>query len=221
MLVNQVNNGFETAVSSEPYLRLAVGAALVNTEVAGNLTIDKFSCISKCEIGRYFGLGCFSFVNNSRIGRYCTFGARVSVGAFSHPTDWLSIHEFQYRDTSGIYGESILEGGVNIAPKNAPTRIGNDVWIGDNACVRAGVGIGDGAIVGMGAVVTADTPAYAIVGGNPARVLRYRFDEQTIAALLDLKWWELNMQELGNVDFSDIHGAIAEIRQRRDAKPSQ
>jgi acetyltransferase-like isoleucine patch superfamily enzyme len=220
MLVNQTNQGFETTISTTPYLRMAVGATLVHTQIVDNVTIDKFSCVSRSELGRYFGLGCFSFVNNSLIGRYCTFGARISVGAFSHPTNWLSIHEFQYRDTSNIYGDSILEGGVNIAPKNAQTQIGNDVWIGDNACVRAGTKIEDGVIVGMGAVVTADVPPYAIVGGSPARVLRYRFDKAVITALLELKWWELEMNDLKNVDFSDVHGAIAIIRQRRDAQSS-
>lgn len=219
MLINRANSGAETLLSSAPYLRLAPGAALVNVELVDNLTIDKQSCVSRSQVGRYFGLGCFSFVNNCRIGRYCTFGARVSVGAFSHPTDWLSVHEVGYRDIANIYGDSILTDGVNRAPQNPATEIGNDVWIGDNACVRAGVRIGDGAIVGMGAVVTADVPPYAIVGGNPARVLRHRFEAPVIAALLALRWWELDMPALKGVDFADVGAAIEQVRQRR-AVPS-
>ena len=69
--------------------------------------------------------------------------------------------------------------------------IGNDVWIGSGAMILSGVTIGDGAVVAARAVVTKDVPPYAIVAGNPARLVRYRFDEATIAALLEAAWWEL------------------------------
>lgn len=214
MIVNITNQSAEAMVCEVPYLRLSPGAAIANSELAGNLTVDKLSCINRCEIGKYFGLGCFSYVSNSRIGRFCTFGARVSVGAFSHPTDWLSIHEVAYRDTRHFYGESVLAPDRNIAPNNAPTVIGNDVWIGDNASVRTGVQIGNGAIVGMGAVISKNVPPYAIVVGNPGRILRYRFDHQTVASLLELQWWRLDMADLCDVDFSDVGTAITLLRQR-------
>ncbi|HEB86989.1 MAG TPA: CatB-related O-acetyltransferase [Gammaproteobacteria bacterium] len=160
-------------------------------------------------------MGCYSYVNNSQIGRYCTFGARVSIGAFSHPTNWLSIHEFQYRNTKNIYGDSILEGNVNIAPKNPLTCIGCDVWIGDNACVKAGVSLGHGAVVGLGAVVVKDVPPYAIVAGNPARILRYRFSKDVINELLEIRWWKLDMMHLKGIVFSDVNRAIVGIDQIR------
>ncbi|WP_311030059.1 CatB-related O-acetyltransferase [Mesorhizobium koreense] len=70
-----------------------------------------------------------------------------------------------------------------------PIRVGNDVWIGRRAVILSGVTIGDGAIIGAGAVVTKDVPPYAVVVGNPARVARYRFDQRQIDALLELRWW--------------------------------
>jgi acetyltransferase-like isoleucine patch superfamily enzyme len=215
MMVSEINHGIDAFVIQSSYIRLEPGAKIINSEITGNLTIDIHSCINKCDIGRYFGLGCFSYVANSRIGRYCTFGTRISVGAFSHPTDWLSIHEFQYRDTTHIYGSSILEGKGNIAPVNAATKIGCDVWIGDNACVRAGVSVGHGAVVGLGAVVISDVPPYAIVAGNPARILRYRFSEDVIDALLRLRWWELDMAHMKGIDFSDVNKAIALVEEIR------
>jgi acetyltransferase-like isoleucine patch superfamily enzyme len=211
MLIHEVNVGRETRVIETPFVRLGPGAKIIQSNVVDNLTIDIDSCINKCDVGRYFGLGCFSYVANSQIGRYCTFGARVSVGAFSHPTDWLSIHEFQYRDTTNIYGNSILDGGVNIAPMNSRTNIGSDVWIGDNACVKAGVSLGHGVIVGLGAVVVKDVPPYAIVGGNPARILRYRFPEDVVRTLIQVRWWELDMTCLKGIDFTNIDMAIASI----------
>jgi len=79
---------------------------------------------------------------------------------------------------------------------NIRTRIGNDVWIGAGAYVKAGVTIGDGAVVGMASVVTRDVPAYAIVAGNPARIIRMRFAEDVVHALLDMQWWLLSDEEL-------------------------
>ncbi len=70
-------------------------------------------------------------------------------------------------------------------------NIGNDVWIGDNVCIKNGITIGDGAVVAMGAVVTKNVPPYAIVGGVPARIIKYRFSEDVIKQLIDLKWWNL------------------------------
>jgi acetyltransferase-like isoleucine patch superfamily enzyme len=215
VIIQQINTGRELRVLQNPYIRLGSGAKIIKSNVLDNLTIDTDSCINKCDIGRYFGLGCFSYVANSQIGRYCTFGARVSIGAFSHPTDWLSIHEFQYRNTANIYGSSILDGDVNIAPVNAKTNIGCDVWIGDNACVMAGTSLAHGAIVSLGAVVMSDVPPYAIVGGNPARILRYRFNEDVISKLLSLKWWELDMEYLKGIDFSDIDKSISCIEEIR------
>jgi virginiamycin A acetyltransferase len=212
MLINKVNIGHQIYIIEDPYIRICENAKILDSEIVGNLTIDNSSCINRSTVDRYFGLGCFSYVANSEIGKYCTFGARVSVGAFSHPTDWLSIHEIQYRDTSNIYGCTVIKNGVNISPKNKRTIIGNDVWIGDNACVRAGVTLGTGSIVGLGAVVVKDVPNYAIVGGNPARILRYRFPENIIRELLTLKWWELSPIELEGINFSDINAAISFLR---------
>jgi hypothetical protein len=94
------------------------------------------------------------------------------------------------------------------------TEIGNDVWIGDRAFIMAGVRIGDGAVVAAGAVVTKDVPPYAVVGGVPARIIKYRFDQPTVDKLLELKWWRYDISEFGEVDWSDVGSAIDVIKRR-------
>lgn len=82
--------------------------------------------------------------------------------------------------------------------------IGNDVWIGAGSIIRKGITIGDGAVVGAGSVVSKDVPPYGIVAGNPARLIKYRFDEATIAEFLDLKWWDLPVEKIFSLPFDDV-----------------
>ena len=98
-----------------------------------------------------------------------------------------------------------------------PCEIGNDVWIGDNVFIKSGVKIGDGAVVGAGAVVTKDVPPYAVVVGVPARVIKYRFDEKTIAELLELKWWDLDAQIVKSLPFRDVGLCIEKLKEIRSA----
>lgn len=215
MAVTKVNASSAAVIEQTPYLHLGPFSKVLATEVAGNNFIGEWCCLNRCAIGRYSALSYCSYAADTEIGRYTTIGSRVSIGAFTHPTDWLSIHEFQYRDISQIYGETIIEEGRNLlADRTRPTRIGNDVWIGDNAAVRRGVTVGDGAIVGLSAVVVSDVEPYTIVVGNPARPVRRRFDDATVKTLLDIRWWTLDMQELRGVDFRNLPSAINELRRR-------
>lgn len=122
------------------------------------------------------------------IGRYGSIadGVEILLGG-NHRTDWATTYPFPalpglWPEAAGIAGSDATRGDV---------AIGHDVWLGSQSMVLSGVAIGTGAVVAARAVVTRDVPPYAIVGGNPARVLRLRFDEARIAALLASRWWDL------------------------------
>jgi len=186
----------------------------IKTRFEGPARIGKGSFITRSIIGKYFGINWNSFVADTHIGSYCTFASRVSVGAFSHPTNWLSIHEFQYRDTFPNFGESIFDSLDSPPISRKITKIGSDVWIGDNAVIRSGVEVGTGVVVGAGTVVTKNLEPYGIYAGNPAKLLRHRFPEKIIVELLELRWWEMSIEQLRGIDFWDIENAIEQLRER-------
>lgn len=126
-------------------------------------------------------------VINAEIGSFCSLASGIRIGEAEHPTTWVSTSPvFQ-----NVNNSSVRKRFAKIdLPKSKRTVIGHDVWIGINAIIKAGVKIGTGAVVASGAVVTKDVEPYAIVGGCPARIIRYRFDDKTIEKLLNSKWWE-------------------------------
>lgn len=129
-----------------------------------------------------------------KVGRFCSIGAEVKIMlGGEHHTDWVTTYPF-----TTLWPESA--GTISGHPKTkGDVIIGNDVWIGYGAFIISGVTIGDGAVVGAQAVVTKSVPPYAIVGGNPARIIRYRFDEEVIRKLLAIAWWNWPEKDIRDV----------------------
>ena len=130
-------------------------------------------------IGNYTYVGRYSTITAATIGKYCSIAPFATIGPGEHLLDSAS--------TSERINDLIPNRSSDLTSKKV--IIGNDVWIGTNTVILRGVTVGDGAVIAAGAVVTKDVPPYAIVGGVPAKIIRYRTDEDTIKALIESQWW--------------------------------
>ncbi|MEP6493321.1 MAG: CatB-related O-acetyltransferase [bacterium] len=154
----------------------------------------------------------FDFIGDRLIiGKYCSIAAEVRfiMNGGNHPTTWLTTYPFP------IFGGGWEAAMPDSWPVKGDTTVGHDVWIGYGVTIMPGVTIGNGAIIATAAVVTKDVPAYAIVGGNPGAVLRYRYDDSTIQRLQQLQWWDWdppkltrNVKALCRGDLDALEGAV-------------
>jgi acetyltransferase-like isoleucine patch superfamily enzyme/SAM-dependent methyltransferase len=136
------------------------------------------------------------------IGKFCAIAPKVTIfGGGEHDTQRTTTFPLNL-----FFRPETLQHGNLDATTKGITRIGNDVWIGQGATLLSGITVGNGAVIGAEAVVTRDVPAYTIVAGNPARVIRPRFSDEVIAQLLDLKWWDWEIEQIqANLDQLQSH----------------
>jgi acetyltransferase-like isoleucine patch superfamily enzyme len=146
--------------------------------------------MSTMERHSFCGYGCE--ISHADIGAFVSIANGVVLGGGRHPIEWVGMSPVFYE------GRDSVTAKFSEHPRPDPKRVtvGNDVWIGRSAIVLPGCVIGDGAVVGAGAIVTKSVEPYAIVAGNPAKLIRYRFDETTRSRLLRTQWWTLSETEL-------------------------
>ncbi len=172
-------------------------SAIKHSSVHKTAAVGNGALIVNSSIGRYTYIYGSSLLHTN-LGNFSSIGFDCTIGGGKHPTDWVSSSPVFYR------GRNVLKTNFsqNAFSEYAQTTIGNDVWIGSKCLIKGGVTIGDGAIIGMGSVVTHNVPPYEIWAGNPAKCIRKRFDEETIEKLLKLRWWdweEDRLKKYGNL----------------------
>ena len=148
---------------------------------------------SQVNIGRYTSINgpatrISACINEINIGSFCSIASSVVIQEYNHKFDRISSYYVNQNLFNGSYLDDITSTG--------PIIIEDDVWIGSNSVILSGITIGRGAIIGAGSIVTKDIPKYSIVAGNPAKVLKQRFTEETISALEESKWWEWSIARI-------------------------
>jgi acetyltransferase-like isoleucine patch superfamily enzyme len=180
------------------------------SKISKTSKINRFSVLRNSVVGDFSFIGPSCTLLNTTIGKFCGISKGVNLGAPIHPTQFISTSPIFYREVNGTGTRWVL--GKKFDDKSGSIFVGNDVWIGFGASIMGGVTIGDGAIIGAHALVTKDVPPYAIVGGVPARVIRYRFSEEVIKLLLELRWWDIPEPKLKkHLDFFSTNVTVETI----------
>lgn len=195
MIKNIFNTVATNLCNRNKELKIPINARVYQAEFEGKNLIGRKVDLSNSVIGYGSYVGNESSLPACKIGKYCSISWNVKLVAGMHPTkNWVSTYPGFFSKATAACCHYVTEQKFEeLKYADSDHRyfceIGNDVWIGAHVLLMNGVKIGDGAIIAAGAVVTEDVPNYAIVGGVPAKVIRYRFEEKEIEFLNELQWW--------------------------------
>jgi acetyltransferase-like isoleucine patch superfamily enzyme len=200
--------------------RISKLSKVKGTSFEGANSVAKFTMVVNSCVGFGTYISSYSKLFNCKIGRYCSIGQKVQVVFGDHPVKkFVSTYPAFYSletATGFTFANTTRFKEYTYTDENEKyfAEIGNDVWIGYSALIMSGIRIGDGAIIAAGAVVTKDVPPYSIVGGVPAKVIKYRFDEKDREFLFGLKWWDKDKEWIKNkaVFFNDIDQLRRELQ---------
>ncbi|UBZ06861.1 CatB-related O-acetyltransferase [Salegentibacter mishustinae] len=197
-------------ISSDSFIHPT--SKLINARIKGKIKIDegckifdiKISSKSSVEIGRFTSIlgpntDIFCAINKIKIGSFCSIARNVSIQEYNHKTDRLA----SYFIIQNIFGDDLEK---DITSKG-DIEIGNDVWIGAQCVILSGARIGDGAVIAANSVVIGDIPPFAIAAGTPAKILKYRFNEDVINKIEEMKWWKWSKEKIlknKNLFFKEI-----------------
>ena len=178
---------------------ISTNAEIVHSKIVGDITIgdgcylESVLLVGNVTVGRYTSLNgpssdFIAHINSIKIGSFCSIARGTMFQENLHDYDKITTYFIKQR----IFKETPLIDSYS----KGDIIVGNDVWIGAQCIILSGVTIGDGAVIAANSVVTKDVPPYAIVGGSPAKVIKYRFSEEIIKRLQDLKWWEWDIEKI-------------------------
>jgi acetyltransferase-like isoleucine patch superfamily enzyme len=195
---------------------LDFGAIILGKSVfEGNNKISRNAFVKNIKIGYGSYIGAGSYICNAKIGRFTSIGDTVKIVDATHPLEpFVSTHPSFYSIGHYFSFVKIKKFNEYLILGDCSVKIGNDVWIGSNVILKGGIEVGYGAIIAMGAVVINNVPAYAIVGGVPAKVIRYRFTVEQRERLIKFRWWDKDIDWINqhSETFSDINTFIKEIK---------
>lgn len=182
----------------------------LSVTVTGQTTFGGHNSFGRCcyvdgAIGAFTYAGANCELKSVQIGKFCSIASNVKVLRMTHPVSTFVSSSPAFFSVQGQCGgksfvsQNTFEEQVFVDGSDRfSCVIGNDVWIGENSIILGGVKIGNGAVIGAGAVVTKDVPPYAIVGGVPARIIKYRFSDEDIEFLQSVKWWDWDERTIQN-----------------------
>lgn len=197
-------------------IRFSCGCTIVDSQLGKNTFLGENAFFHNSVLGDMSYIGPNSRISNTRIGKFCSIAPNVEIVLGKHPVNMVSTHPAFYSTHKPFktFSDKIYYDEYD------KVAIGNDVWIGEGVLIPGGVTIGNGAVVAARAVVSKDVAPYSIVGGIPAKHIKYRFDEETIHKLESSKWWDWDIEALEREfkNFQDIDGFLKFLEERKSSK---
>jgi len=197
-----------------PDLKFGYMSEINNCQFSKDNIIYSHSILANVSIGNFTYIGGNCQINNSKIGHFCSIASDCRIGIGIHPTNLVSMHPALYSNQNKSWNLSI-DNNFSFE-EHKQINIGNDVWIGIKAIIVDGISIGDGAVIAAGAVVTKDVPPFAIVGGVPAKIIKYRFTQNFINMLQKIEWWNWELDKIK--EFSYLFTNINKFTERFEKK---
>lgn len=187
-------------------------AAINHSEIDKTARCDIGTCVSYSKMGRYSYIGEYTSLSAVEVEAFTSISSGCTIGGGSHPMEWVAMSP-AFQNSGGLMKKKFccLDYQTHVT-----THIGNDVWIGGDCLIKGGVKIADGAVIGMGSIVTHDVGPYEVWAGNPAKMIKKRFDDETIKKLLAIQWWNWGEEKIK--EYAYLMNDVPEFLKRVEEK---